>query len=824
MLALDESLVRLDLKAKGKDDAIRQVASMLSESNCVDPLYEQSMLSREKLTETGTYLGGGIAIPHGLRDDSYLIRRTAIAVGQFPNGVVWGSDMVFLVIGIAAKTDEHIQVLANLAGVLQDETVSNRLAQTKRIADIVAMLTSDKPPERESTSYTADFKHAVDVTIAGAAGLHARPATTFAGIARQFEADIKVRFAGKTANGKAMASLLTLGVERGRVIRILARGKDAEQAILRLEAAVVSGLGEIPGPNDEAPVARTRTALRFAGDLRKGVGASPGIAMGEAFVLEKMTIHIEEKAGRYQDERNKLLSALMAARQELQKLIAEVTVQAGRKKAEIFLAHQDIIDDTDLLEETNRELQAGLSAALAFKKVTERRAVQLSVLKNELIAERADDVRDVANRVLRLLSGAGPTALMKRLPTFPVILITEDLSPSDAASLDPKRVIGLVTASGGPNSHTAILARSLGLPSVVGVGREILTVRGLLIIDGEGGVVVVAPSDADRALALRAMSEMAFEAANAKRDAYRPAMTQDGKRFETVANVGSVEDVVAAVEAGAEGIGLLRTEFFFLKRNAAPTEDEQYEILLRMAKALRGLPLVVRTLDIGGDKDVPYLQLPHEDNPFLGLRGIRLCLAHPELFEPQLRAIVRVAAQVPPGSIRVMFPMIATVSEFKDAKAALEKFRLAFNAPSIECGIMVEVPSAAMMADAFAESVDFFSIGMNDLTQYVLAMDRLHPSLAGKADGLHPAVLRLIKIVVDAAHAKGRWVSICGNLAADRIACPILVGLGVDELSVSPAAVAALKARIRNVTNKEAQVLAKRALACESAEEVRQLL
>jgi len=307
----------------------------------------------------------------------------------------------------------------------------------------------------------------------------------------------------------------------------------------------------------------------------------------------------------------------------------------------------------------------------------------------------------------------------------------------------------------------------------------------------------------------------------ARDEAAEPALTQDGHRVEVVANIGGVEDAKKAVDMGAEGVGLLRTEFLFLDRTDPPAESEQFGVYGGIAQAMQGLPVIVRTLDIGGDKPLPYVTVPKEENPFLGERGIRLCLARPELFRQQLRAILRAAEF---GKLRIMYPMVADLSEWFAARAIVEELQSEMNLPKVEMGIMIEVPSAALVADAFAREVDFFSIGTNDLTQYTLAMDRMHPSLAGKSDGLHPAVLRLIATTVEAAHKQGKWVGICGELGADPQAVPILVGLGVDELSVSVPSVPSVKEQIRNMTLSEAQSLARQALSCATAPEVRNLV
>jgi phosphocarrier protein FPr len=408
------------------------------------------------------------------------------------------------------------------------------------------------------------------------------------------------------------------------------------------------------------------------------------------------------------------------------------------------------------------------------------------------------------------------------VPDQPVILIAEDLTPSDTARLDPKTILGFCTAGGGPTAHSAIIARSLDIPAIVGAGPAVLTLPdgAQAILDGDGGNLHLEPSATDVESARQAQRAYQDLRDVEYRARYEPALTTDGQRMEVVANAGRPAEAEQAVNAGAEGIGLLRTEFLFLNRDEPPGEEEQYAAYCEMITALNGLPLIIRTLDIGGDKAVPYLNLPAESNPFLGVRGIRLCLARPDLFRPQLRAIYRAAQR---GPVKIMFPMIATLEDLAAARAIAEEVRAEVGAEPVEMGIMVEVPSAVVLADHFAREVDFFSIGTNDLTQYALAMDRLHPLLAGTADGLHPAVLRMVDQTVRAAQAAGKWVGVCGGIAGDPRGALILMGLGVSELSVSIPSVAAVKARIRASSLADMQALARRALACRSAAEVRGL-
>jgi multiphosphoryl transfer protein len=390
-------------------------------------------------------------------------------------------------------------------------------------------------------------------------------------------------------------------------------------------------------------------------------------------------------------------------------------------------------------------------------------------------------------------------------------------------------VLGICTAFGGPTSHTAILARELGIPAVVGLGNQILTLndRQQLIVDAENGMVWIGPA-VEQVEQYSAKAATIQEARNkARLERTSPAVTRDNKAVEIAANIGSVTGAKKAVEAGAEGVGLFRTEFLFLNRSTAPDEEEQVQAYRAVAQALDGRPLIIRTLDAGGDKSIPYLNVDSERNPFLGFRAIRLCLSQPELFKTQLRAILRVAVEHP---LKVMFPMIATLDELRRAKALAAEaqgelaIRATPYAETIEIGIMVEIPSVAVMAEQFAPEVDFFSIGTNDLTQYTFAVDRTNPNVASLADACHPAVLRQIQQVVQAAHATKVWVGVCGELAGDPQAIPILLGLGIDELSMSSPAIASAKQIVRRWSLAQAKVLAEQAIQLDSAEAVRALV
>ena len=818
MIRLGQEDVCLNAALKTKTDAIRQAGELLVQSGHIQPGYVESMLAREEAANT--YLGNGIAIPHGLPENRELILETGISVTQVPEGVEWNpGETVYLVVGIAAKSDEHLDILRNLTHVLDDEATVQRLAHTDDPREIVHRLTQPRTEGATAQPTTPDFEKFVDVQVQGATGLHARPATVFVNLAKSFTSEVRVRHQAQTANGKSLVSLLKLGVEQGQTLRIMAEGEDADAALQALQEAVEAGLEDEEEVATEAIVTEL-PALMLDTPAIAGVAASPGLAIAPLYQFRQQTLTFEETASDPTAEAQRLQASLQAAQGELQDLYETVKQRAGSGKAAIFQAHQEFLNDAELIQDAIARIGTDRSAAWAWQQVIEERARSLEALRDPTLAARATDLRDVGQRVLRQIVGQGSSGV--DLPDHPVVLVAPDLTPSDTASLDPNRIKGFCTVGGGPTSHAAIMARSLNIPAVVGAGEDILMAANetQAILDGDRGELYLNPTAADLEKARQAQTERQALRDVAQQRRYEPAITPDGHRVEVVANIGAPSEAEAAVNAGGEGIGLLRTEFLFLGRSQPPTEAEQVEALQQMTRALGGLPLIVRTLDIGGDKEVPYLNLPKEENPFLGVRGIRLCLQQPDLFETQLRAIFR-AAQT--GYLRIMFPMVATLEELRAAKTVVESVRSQLNAPPIEIGMMVEVPSVVMMAMEFAPEVDFFSVGTNDLTQYLLAMDRGHPTLAKQADALHPAVLRAIHQTVQAAESAGKWVGVCGGIASDPLGAAILTGLGVIELSVDIPSIPAIKDRVRRLSRQKMQRLAQRALRCRTAEEVRQL-
>ncbi len=820
MLTLTESQVRLGCAADDKTAAIRLAGQVLQGEGFIDPPYIDSMVRREEIA--ATYLGNGIAIPHGLPSARDHVRATGVVVVQFPDGVDWGTgEPAYVVVGIAATSDEHLQVLSNLTGVLGDAEAARRLAVTTDPADIVAALNASAADAAPAAAPVGDGP-VLAVSAPVPHGMHARPASALVEVAKRFASDITVRCGDRTANAKSMMTLLRLGAGGGAPLSITASGSDAADALAAIAAAFAAGLDPVEEevaatPDQPAPVVR----VDYDGRVIAGISAAPGIAAGAVWFFQRETLEVAETAPDPVRERQRLDQALAGASADLRTLYEEYWKKAGAAKAAIFKAHLDLLDDPDLVTEARALIDAGRSAGWAWRAVYEDRADTLARMKDPLLAGRAADLRDVGRRVLRLLADAVETAAA--LPDHPVIVLAEDLSPSDTAKLNPTLVLGLCTAGGGATSHTAIIARSLDIPSVVAAGPGVfdLTNGQECIIDGGSGVLVANPSDRDRGRAGEMRNRIRVMRDRENTDRYLPAITRDGRRVEVAANISEAAEALRAVEAGGEGVGLMRTEFLFLQRDEPPGEEEQVGAYTTMVRALNGLPIILRTLDIGGDKNVPYLSLPAESNPFLGVRGIRLCFEREDLFRTQLRAMLRASVH---GPVRIMYPMIATLEELVRAKAITEEVRQSLGVPPVETGIMIEVPSAVMLADRLAHEVNFFSIGTNDLTQYVLAMDRLHPVLAPQADGLHPAVLRMIARTCAAARDAGIWVGACGGIAGDPAGSVLLSGLGVAELSVAIPSIPSIKARLRGISMARAEDVARRALDCASAAEVRALV
>ncbi len=563
----------------------------------------------------------------------------------------------------------------------------------------------------------------------------------------------------------------------------------------------------------------------------RGVAASPGIAIAPAFLFSGKEVEAESApAGSPDEELARLQKALEQARREVEELYGKAVEEVGEEQAAIFKAHEMFLSDPTLLQQVEEFIRGGKSAPAAWMEAIESQAAMLEALNDPVFSARAVDLRDVGRRVVGILVGEEGEA---KLPESPSVIIARELTPSQTILLPKDLVQGFCTVQGGRTSHVAILARGLGLPAVVGVSEDLLSEvqdGNTVVLDGTEGVLILDPSEETLSRYRAEKAALEEERRAAVLAGAKPAVTPDGRRIEIGANLGGAgrEEALRALEFGAEGVGLLRTEFLYMERTTPPDEEEQIEAYAPYVEVMAGRPIIFRTMDIGGDKPLPYLDLPKEANPFLGKRGVRLSLAHPELFLTQLRAILRAGAGA--AGIKIMFPMVASLDEVRAAKARLEEARRSLSedglpyAADVEVGIMVEIPSAAVLADVLAPEVDFFSIGTNDLSQYTMAADRTHPDVGKMADAYHPAVLRLIKQVVDAAHGAGIWVGICGELAGDSLAAPLLLGLGVDELSMSSPSIPAVKERIRAWRYDDAVNLAAEALKMDSPESVRRLL
>ncbi|KPW97782.1 MULTISPECIES: phosphoenolpyruvate--protein phosphotransferase [Pseudomonas syringae group] len=952
MLELTLEQISMARSAVDKTAALKLIADHLVADGLVAEGYLTGLMSREQ--QGSTFLGQGIAIPHGTPETRDLVVTTGVRLMQFPEGVDWGDgQMVYLAIGIAAKSDEHLRLLQLLTRALGEEDLGQALREARTPEDLLKLLqgapqelaldaqmislgvsaddfeelvwrgarllrkadcvsngfaavlqqvealslgdglwwlhseqtvkrpglafvTPDKPIRYLGQPLTGLFclaslgeahqallerlcllliegrghelGHATNsrvvlealggevpaewptqrVQLANAHGLHARPAKILAQLAKEFDGEIRMRVleSGESAvSAKSLSKLLSLGARRGQTLEFIAEPTIANDALPALIAAVEQGLGEEVEPlpvASEAQAAPAPAAVAkplnapAAGSVLQAVSASPGIAIGPAHVQVLQSFDYPQQGESVAAERERLHKAIGEVRSDIENLIQRSKSKAIR---EIFITHQEMLEDPELTNEVEARLNNDESAAAAWATVIETAAVQQEQLQDALLAERAADLRDVGRRVLAQICGVETVAA----PDEPYILVMDEVGPSDVARLDPAQVAGILTARGGATAHSAIVARALGIPALVGAGDEVLLLKPgtVLLLDSQRGRLTVAPDEAtlQRAAQDRDAREERLKAAAAAR--MEPAVTRDGHAVEVFANIGDSTGTPAALEQGAEGVGLLRTELLFMAHSQAPDEATQEAEYRRVLTDLGGRPLVVRTLDVGGDKPLPYWPIAKEENPFLGVRGIRLTLQRPDVMESQLRALLRAADS---GPLRIMFPMIGTLEEWRQAREMTERLREEIPVSDLQLGIMIEVPSAALIAPVLAKEVDFFSIGTNDLTQYTMAIDRGHPTLSAQADGLHPSVLQLIDMTVRAAHANGKWVGVCGELAADPLAVPILVGLGVDELSVSARSIGEVKACVRELTLSSAQQLAQNALTAGSAAEVRALV
>ncbi|HHW6271758.1 phosphoenolpyruvate--protein phosphotransferase [Staphylococcus aureus] len=564
--------------------------------------------------------------------------------------------------------------------------------------------------------------------------------------------------------------------------------------------------------------------------LIKGIAASDGVAIAKAYLLVEpdLTFDKNEKVTDVEGEVAKFNSAIEASKVELTKIRNNAEVQLGADKAAIFDAHLLVLDDPELIQPIQDKIKnENANAATALTDVTTQFVTIFESMDNEYMKERAADIRDVSKRVLSHILGVelpNPSMIDES-----VVIVGNDLTPSDTAQLNKEFVQGFATNIGGRTSHSAIMSRSLEIPAIVGTKSITQEVKqgDMIIVDGLNGDVIVNPTE-DELIAYQDKRECYFadkKELQKLRDA--DTVTVDGVHAELAANIGTPNDLPGVIENGAQGIGLYRTEFLYMGRDQMPTEEEQFEAYKEVLEAMDGKRVVVRTLDIGGDKELSYLNLPEEMNPFLGYRAIRLCLAQQDIFRPQLRALLRASVY---GKLNIMFPMVATINEFRESKAILleEKENLKNEghdiSDDIELGIMVEIPATAALADVFAKEVDFFSIGTNDLIQYTLAADRMSERVSYLYQPYNPSILRLVKQVIEASHKEGKWTGMCGEMAGDETAIPLLLGLGLDEFSMSATSILKARRQINGLSKNEMTELANRAVDCATQEEVIELV
>ena len=677
------------------------------------------------------------------------------------------------------------------------------LMQDRRVAagEPIARVSGQAPGEAPNAAAGSETRRTVRVPLVH--GIHARPAARIVAALKPFTADVIIERGEDRANARSVTALLGANITSGQEVAILACGADAPAAADAVAALIGSGMGE--HGRDAAAAPRTGPGATTEAPSR-GICAVPGFAVGPLFQLRLFDAEVSETGAGPAAERATLDRARAMAR-------------ASLEAADLAEAHRALLDDPELVEEAHRLVETGKSAAYAWRAASRARAAILRALSNPMLVERAADILDIERQLIAAMTG-GPAAL----PGIPpgAIVVADELLPSQIPALADDGAAGFCTALGGPTSHAAILASSRGLPMVVAAGREVLELADGLpaLLDADGGRLVLLSGEQ-----LSAASDEAARRASARDAAIAAAQalcrTADGTRIEVAANLAGPADAATAVTFGAEGCGLLRTEFLFMDRTDAPSEDEQAAAYREIATALGDRPLIVRTLDVGGDKPLAYLPFAPEENPALGLRGIRFSLARPDLLRTQLRAILR---GVPAEQRRIMLPMVIDVGELRTARAALDAAAAELGQAPGPLGVMIETPAAALLAPELAREADFLSIGSNDLTQYALAADRGNSAVASLIDPLHPAVLRLVAQANAGARAHGRWLGICGGVASDPRAVPILIGLGATEFSATPAAVPAVKAAVAAITMDAARALAAQTLACATAAEVRSLL
>ncbi|GLH39440.1 phosphoenolpyruvate--protein phosphotransferase [Pseudomonas moraviensis] len=653
------------------------------------------------------------------------------------------------------------------------------------------------------------------VRVAHRGGLHARPAALIRQTAQGFNSQAQLHFNGKSAPCNSLIGLMGLAIAEQDEVQVSCQGPDADAALQALLSALATAL-----PDDhhgQAPVSTAALKRPAEAGVLHGVCAAPGLVAGPLFRLNAITLPAD--AGNHDpvQQQQTLETALNAVRSEIAATLAQAKKHSNADEEAIFPAHMALLEDPALLDAAQQFIAQGTAATHAWSQSIDAQCAMLQGTGSPLLAERANDLRDLRQRVLRALLGE---AWQYQLPAG-AIVAAHELTPSDLLQLSAQGVAGLCMAEGGATSHVAILARGKGLPCIVALGAQLLDQPQdqAVVLDADGGRLELTPNAQRLADVQQAQVERQQRRESQQAKAHLPAETRNGVHIEVVANVASSSEAADAFANGADGVGLLRTEFLFVDRQTAPDVEEQRGAYQAVIDAMGDKSVIIRTIDVGGDKQLDYLPLPAEANPVLGLRGIRLAQARPEILDQQLRALLQIK---PLQRCRILLPMVTEVDELLHIRQRVDALCLELGiAERPEIGVMIEVPAAALQAEQLAEHADFLSIGTNDLSQYTLAMDRDHAGLAARVDALHPALLRLIAITCEGAAVHKRWVGVCGALASDPLATPVLIGLGVTELSVSAVQIGEIKDRVRQVHEAECQRLSRDLLKLSSAAAVR---
>lgn len=771
----------------------------------------------------------GIAVSHLGTADEGLLRRGGVAALRLNRPLDWYGSPVSLVFAVALPRPLQPAAFAAIAALSADAERLAAVAEAALPSDLLTLFNAVSvaasraaipapPPERRYEATLAVF-------LKDPNGIHARPAAKLAAAAAGFDGELLLLYRDQAANLRSAGAVMGLGIGEPAEVTVAANGAGAAEAVKRIAGMIENGLDDAAAAENEALNFAALPTFPPSRQAIHGIPASPGIGIAPLFRLDMNDRRpaVPEQGSSPAKETARLRQGWHAAAEALQRLSAGLIQQGEKTSAGVFEAHRALLADEALQQRALQLIADGKSAPFAWQTACAQAAETIANSESQRIAERAIDYQDVAKRVLAFL--LPETAAATRWPSGRFILAAVDLTPSQTAQLPRAQVAGIVTVQGGPTAHTAILARALGIPAVVAAGDAVLQLpeaAAPMILNGVSGFLEPQPDATQLAAAEKAAAELAGRQSKLERLRFEAARTVDGIGVEIAANITSAAEARQAVEAGADGIGLLRTEILVQDCREAPQEETLLAGFAEIAAALDGRPILIRTYDIGGDKPVPFMPVQPEANPFLGVRGIRLCFAYPAIFRTQLRAILR-AIRDHHLNGKIMLPMIAAVDELRRGKQFIQQEAAALQMSCPPIGIMIEVPSAVWMIDALAQESDFFSIGTNDLTQYILAMDRLHPVLASQADSLDPAVLRAIAAAVDGARRQRKWIGVCGNLASDPIGAAVLLGLGVDELSMGAPAIAGVKALVRGSRLEALKSRAQRALQCVSAAEVRAL-